>query len=68
MYASRIPLVILSLSPAAVAEPEEGARLFAQLMGVAAGAAVSREDYYSADDGWDLSGLRSDLEIFLKAK
>ena len=43
---------------------EEGEAIFAQLLLVARGASVSRDDYYSAEEGWDLMGLSSDLEIF----
>ena len=43
---------------------DEGEAIFAQLLLVAGDASVSREDYYSAEEGWDLMGLRSDLEIF----
>ena len=43
---------------------EEGEAIFAQLLLVARGASVSRDDYYSVEEGWDLMGLSSDLEIF----
>ena len=43
---------------------DEGEAIFAQLLLVAGDASVSRDDYYSAEEGWDLMGLRSDLEIF----
>ena len=43
---------------------EEGEAICAQLLLVARGASVSRDDYYSAEEGWDLMGLSSDLEIF----
>ena len=43
---------------------DEGEAIFAQLLRVAGDASVSRDDYYSAEEGWDLMGLRSDLEIF----
>ena len=42
------------------------ALLVCQLLAVARGASVSRDDYFSAEDGWDLMGLKSDLEIFAK--
>ena len=45
---------------------EEGEPLFARLLLVARGASVSKDDYFSAEEGWDLMGLKSDLEIFLK--
>ena len=45
-------------------EVEEGEAIFAQLLLVARGASVSRDDYYSLEEGWDLMGLSSDLEIF----
>ena len=47
-----------------VEKVEEGEAIFAQLLLVARGASVSRDDYYSAEEGWDLMGLSSDLEIF----
>ena len=42
---------------------EEGEAIFAQLL-LVPGASDSRDDYYSAEEGWDLMGLSSDLEIF----
>ena len=54
-----------TVAVAARAEEEvgEGEAIFAQLLLVAGDASVSRDDYYSADDGWDFEGLISDLEI-----
>ena len=40
---------------------EEGEAIFAQLL-LVPGASDSRDDYYSAEEGWDLMALRSDLE------
>ena len=55
-----------TVAVAARAEEEagEGEAIFGQLLLVAGDASVSRDDYYSAEEGWDLMGLRSDLEIF----
>ena len=54
-----------TVAVAARAEEEagEGEAIFGQLLLVAGDASVLRDDYYSADEGWDLERLISDLEI-----
>ena len=36
-----------------------------QLQRITNDASVSREDYHSNETGWDLEGLRSDLQIYM---
>jgi len=47
---------------------EDGEWLFSQLSRICPEGAVSKEDYYAEKDGWDLAGLRSDLELYMGSK
>ena len=43
----------------------DGEWLFSQLLRICTDDEVSREDYYSEEEGWDFNGLRSDLQLYM---
>ena len=51
-------------SPSVVAAPP-AAPLISQLERISDEGAISREDYFSPETGWDLEGLRSDIQIHM---
>ena len=46
---------------------EDGEWLFSQLERICSDEGiVSKDDYFSEADGWDMEGLRSDLRLYMK--
>ena len=47
----------------ATADGESGERLFALLVELSPDNDIKRNDYYDDESGWDMQGLRSDLQL-----
>ena len=49
-----------------MSDAADGDWLFSQLIRMVSDTEVDRSDYYSEEDGWDLDGLREDLQLYMK--
>ncbi len=55
----------MAAGPGEEGEEAEGDWLFSQLTRICNAGTVAKEDYHSEEDGWDLAGLRSDLQLYM---